>query len=99
MPAPIPFDAPVTTATFPFSFPFVICVPFVCLPGKWLAEMEEAAVRTVVRKRGELRARFSAFANFHRRVWTAHLSFDPAGMRGVHFNFVRSEEHTSELQS
>src|SRR4051794_11275468 len=31
MPAPIPFDAPVTTATFPFNFPFFICVPFICL--------------------------------------------------------------------
>src|SRR5215471_15343472 len=31
MPAPIPFDAPVTTATFPFSFPLFICVPFICL--------------------------------------------------------------------
>src|SRR5438552_8815750 len=29
IPAPIPFDAPVTTATFPFNFPFFICVPFV----------------------------------------------------------------------
>src|SRR5215510_1274929 len=27
MPAPIPFDAPVITATFPFSFPFFIFVP------------------------------------------------------------------------
>src|SRR5438552_6959398 len=29
IPAPIPFDAPVTTATFPFSFPFFIVVPFI----------------------------------------------------------------------
>src|SRR5437016_8625840 len=29
MPAPIPFDAPVTTATFPFSFPFFIFVSFI----------------------------------------------------------------------
>jgi hypothetical protein len=29
MPAPIPFDAPVTTATLPFSFPFFICIPFI----------------------------------------------------------------------
>ena len=29
MPAPIPFDAPVTTATFPFSFPsFIVCPSF-----------------------------------------------------------------------
>src|SRR3954469_9209707 len=29
MPAPIPFDAPVTTATFPFNFPsFIICPSF-----------------------------------------------------------------------
>src|SRR5437879_12397062 len=33
MPAPIPFDAPVTTATFPFSFPFFIFVPFIFLEG------------------------------------------------------------------
>ena len=31
--APIPFDAPVTTATFPFSFPFFIYVPFIFLEG------------------------------------------------------------------
>src|SRR6266404_1948644 len=31
MPAPIPFEAPVTTATFPFSFPFfIISFIFVC---------------------------------------------------------------------
>src|SRR5437867_12499633 len=88
MPAPIPFDAPVTTATFPFSFPsFILFLSFV-LPGKRLAEMEEPAARAIVGKRGELRTGFSALANFHRRVWTAHLSFDPAGMRGVHFNLV-----------
>src|SRR5882762_992190 len=31
MPAPIPFEAPVTTAIFPFSFPFFIFVPFIVL--------------------------------------------------------------------
>src|SRR5256885_11501504 len=88
MPAPIPFDAPVTTATFPFSFPFFICVPFVVLPGKWLAKMEEPAVRAVVGECGKLRTRLSALANFHRRIWAAHFSLYPAGMRGVHLDFV-----------
>ncbi len=58
------------------------------LPGKWLAKMEEPAARTVIGQRGELRARFSALARFHRRVGPTHISFDPAGVRGVHFNFV-----------
>ena len=48
--------------------------------------MEEASIRTVVRKRGEVRARLSALANFHWRVWAAHLCLHPAGMRGVHFD-------------
>ncbi len=50
--------------------------------------MEEPAARTVIGQRGELRARLSALARFHRRVWAAHLGFHPAGMRGVHFDFV-----------
>ena len=58
------------------------------LPGKWLAKMEEPAARAIVGKCGELRARLSALANFHRRVWAAHLSLYPAGMRGVHFDFA-----------
>ena len=57
-------------------------------PGKWLAKMEEPAARAIVRKCGELRACLSALANFHCRVWAAHLSLHPAGMRGVHFNFA-----------
>ena len=60
----------------------------VALPGKWLAKMEEPAARAIVGKCGELRAGLSAFANFHRRVWAAHLSLYPAGMRGVHFDFA-----------
>src|SRR2546423_254094 len=88
MPAPIPFDAPVTTATFPFSFPFFICVPFVVLPGKWLAKMEEPAVRAVIGEGSKMRTRLSALANFHRLDGPAHLSLYPAGMRGVHFDFV-----------
>ena len=61
---------------------------FVSLPGKWLAKMEEPAARAIVGKCGELCAGLSAFANFHRSVWAAHLSFYPAGMRGVHFDFA-----------
>src|SRR4029077_2863272 len=56
--------------------------------GKWLAEMEEPAARAIVGKCGELRARLSALANFHRCVWSAHLSLYPAGMRRVHFDFA-----------
>src|SRR6266436_6127461 len=90
MPAPIPFDAPVTTATFPFSFPFFILFPFLSfdLPREWLAEMEETAVRSVVGQRGELCARLATFADFHCRVRAAHLGLHPAGMCGVHFDFV-----------
>src|SRR6266550_2624157 len=69
---------------FHFSFVFLSFV----LPGKWLAKMEESAVRAVVRECGELRARLSTFAGFHRRVWAAHLGLHPAGMRGVHFDLV-----------
>ncbi len=50
--------------------------------------MEEPAARAIVGKSGELRAGLSAFANFHRSVWAAHLGFDPAGMCGVHFDFA-----------
>ena len=50
--------------------------------------MEEPAVRAVVGKCGKLCAGLSALANFHRRVWAAHLSLYPAGMRGVHFDFA-----------
>jgi len=60
----------------------------IVLPWESLAEMEEAAIRSVVGKCGELRARLSALANFHRRVWAAHLGLHPPGMRGVHFDFV-----------
>src|SRR3954465_7780472 len=89
MPAPIPFDAPVTTATFPFSFPFFILLfRSVILPGKWLAKMEEPAVRAVVGECGKLRARLASLAGFHRRVGPAHLGLHPAGMRGVHLDLV-----------
>src|SRR5882757_870996 len=69
---------------FHSSFVFLSFV----LPGKWLAKMEEPAVRTVVGECGKLRTRLSALANFHRRIWAAHLSLYPAWMRGVHFDFV-----------
>src|SRR6266481_5848788 len=69
---------------FHSSFVFLSFV----LPGKWLAKMEEPAARAIVGKCGELRARLSALANFHRRVWAAHLSLYPARMRGVHFDFA-----------
>jgi hypothetical protein len=52
MTAPIPFDAPVMTATFPFSFPFFIVFLWFVLPGKWLAEMEEPAAWAIVGKCG-----------------------------------------------
>src|SRR4029079_16472943 len=58
------------------------------LPGKWLAKMEESAARAIVGKCGELRASLSALANFHRRIWAAHLSLHPAGVRGVDFDFA-----------
>src|SRR6266403_5992356 len=69
---------------FHSSFVFLSFV----LPGKWLAKMEEPAARAIVGKCGELRARLSALANLQRRVWAAHLSLYPAGMRGVHFDFA-----------
>src|SRR5437016_14350266 len=69
---------------FHCSFVFLSFV----LPGKWLAKMEEPAVRAVVGECGKLGARLSALVNFHRRVWAAHLGLYPAGMRGVHFDFV-----------
>src|SRR4029077_6166018 len=69
---------------FHFSFVFLSFV----LPGKWLAKMEEPAVRAVVGECGKLRTRLSPLAKFHRRVWTAHFGLHPAGMRGVHFDFV-----------
>src|SRR5439155_15966683 len=69
---------------FHFSFVFLSFI----LPGKGLAKMEEPAVRAVVGECGKLRTRLSALANFHRRVWAAHLSLYPAGMCGVHFDFV-----------
>src|SRR4029077_2237501 len=72
---------------FHSSFVFLSLV----LPGKWLAKMEEPAARAIVGKCGELRARLSAFSNFHRRVWAAHLSLYPAGMRGVHFDFAAAQ--------
>src|SRR6478752_500356 len=59
-----------------------------CLPGKWLAKMAEPSARAIVGKCGQLCASLSALANFHRRVWAAHLSLHPAGMRGVHFDFA-----------
>ena len=74
---------------FRLVFPFFIYVPFIefVLPGKWLAEMEEPAARAIIGKCGELCARLSALANFHRRIRSTHIGLYPARMRGVHFDF------------
>jgi hypothetical protein len=42
MPAPIPFDAPVTTATFPFSFPLFILVLSSCCDHCFPLKLNEA---------------------------------------------------------
>src|SRR5438552_16138736 len=73
------------------------CIHRVALPRKLLAEMEETAIRAIIRQRGQLDTRLSTFAELHWRVWAAHLSLHPARMRGVDLDFgfaqfVRSEE-------
>src|SRR4029077_19145284 len=83
-PSTLPLLPQLFRLAFHFSFVFLSFV----LPGEWLAEMEEPAVRAVVGECGKLRTRLSPLANFHRRFWTAHLSLHPAAMGGVHFDFV-----------
>src|SRR5258707_13785222 len=81
-PSTLPLLPQLFRLAFHCSFVFLSFV----LPGKWLAEMEESAVRAVVGECGKLRTRLSALANFHRRIWAAHLGLYPAGMRGAHFD-------------
>ena len=88
IPAPIPFDAPVTTATFPLVFRFSCCFLSFSFTTEVAGQMEETAVRSVVGQRSELCARLPTFADFHCRVRAAHLGLHPAGMRGVRFDFV-----------
>ena len=52
-----------------------------CLPGKWLAKMEEPAARAIVGECGELRARLATLTNFHRRIRATHIGLYPARMR------------------
>src|SRR4029077_5495387 len=49
--APIPLEAPVTTATFPFSFPFFICVPFVCFGVSFSRYLIPLACRLLLSER------------------------------------------------
>src|SRR5438067_13620878 len=56
------------------------CIHRVALLRKLLAEMEETAIRAIIRQRGELDARLSTFAELHLRVLSAHLSVHPASM-------------------
>src|SRR6266404_6627149 len=86
MPRRFPSTLPLLPQLFHLVFRFSLCFLSFVLPGKWLAKMEEAAARAVIGERGELRARLSALARFHRRVWAAHLGLHPARMRRVNFD-------------
>src|SRR6266850_4036506 len=83
-PSTLPLLPQLFRLAFHCSFVFLSFV----LPGKWLAEMEEPAVRAVVGECGKLRTRLSALANFHRRVWAAHFGLHPTGVRRVHLDFA-----------
>src|SRR4029077_10069099 len=83
-PSTLPLLPQLFRLAFHFSFVFLSFV----LPGEWLCGGRKPAVRAVVGECGKLRPRLSSLANFHRRVWTAHFGLHPAGMGGVHFDFV-----------
>src|ERR1035437_179884 len=63
----------------------------ICSPGERFAEVEETAGGAVVGKGGECGTGFASFAELEGGLGAAHVSFYPAGMRGVDLDFGVAE--------